>query len=117
MLFKTDENIPLEAVDLLRAAGHDTLTVFDQSLGGRPDSRIVSVCKQEGRALITLDTDFGDIRTYRPADYPGLLVLRLAKQSAPEVVRVIRRLLEVLKTADCHAQLWIVEHDRIRVRS
>jgi len=117
MLFKTDENIPLEAVHLLRAAGHDALTVFDQTLGGRPDSRIASVCRQEARALLTLDTDFGDIRTYRPADYPGLLVLRLAKQSAPEVVRVIRRLLEVLETADCHGQLWIVEHNRIRVRS
>ena len=59
MLFKTDENIPLEAVHLLRAAGHDTLTVFDQSLGGRPDSRIASVCRREAGALITLDTDFG----------------------------------------------------------
>ena len=117
MLFKTDENIPLEAVDILRAAGHDTLTVFDQSLSGRPDSRIASVCRRESRALLTLDTDFCDIRTYHPADYPGLLVLRLPRQSAPEIVRVIRRMLEVLKTTDCHGQLWIVEHDRIRIRS
>jgi predicted nuclease of predicted toxin-antitoxin system len=117
MQFKTDENIPLEAVDLLRAAGHDALTVFDQSLGGRPDSRIASVCRREARALITLDTDFCDIRTYRPADYPGLFVLRLARQSAPEVVRAIGGLLEVLKTTDCRGQLWIVEHERIRVRS
>ncbi len=117
MQFKTDENIPLEAVDLLRAAGHDARSVFDQSLGGRPDSRIASVCKQEDRALITLDMDFADIRTYRPEDFSGLLVLRLAKQSVPEVLRVIRRLLEILKTGDCRGQLWIVEHDRIRVRS
>jgi predicted nuclease of predicted toxin-antitoxin system len=115
--FKTDENIPLEAADILRAAGHDALSVFDQSLSGQPDSRIASVCRQEGRTLITLDTDFCDIRTYPPADYPGLLVLRLARQSAPEVLRVIRRLLEVLTTTDCHGQLWIVEHERIRIRS
>jgi predicted nuclease of predicted toxin-antitoxin system len=117
MQFKTDENIPLEAVDLLRAAGHDAVSVFDQSLSGRPDSRIAAVCKRENRVLITLDTDFADIRAYRPADYPGLLVLRLAKQSAPEVLRVIRRLLEVLQTTDCRGQLWIVEHERIRVRT
>ena len=116
MQFKTDENIPLEVVDLLRAAGHDAQSVFDESLSGRTDGRIASVCKQENRTLITLDTDFADIRTYRPEDYPGLLVLRLAKQSAPEVLRVIRRLLTILKTADCRGQLWIVEHDRIRVR-
>jgi predicted nuclease of predicted toxin-antitoxin system len=117
MRFKTDENIPLEAVDLLRAAGHDALSVFDQSLAGRPDGRIASVCQQEGRALITLDTDFSDIRTYPPADYPGLLVLRLPRQGVREVTRVIRRLLEVLATNDCHGQLWIVERDRVRLRS
>ena len=117
MKFKTDENFPLEAADILRASGHDVLSVFDESLNGWPDSRIASVCGQEGRALITLDTDFSDIRTYRPADCSGLLVLRLAKQSVPEVTRVVRRLLEVLKTKDCHGQLWIVERNRIRVRT
>ena len=71
---------------------------------------------REGRAPITLDTDFSDIRTYRPADYPGLVVLRLPRQSVPEVTRVIRRLLELLKTNDCRHQLWIVERERIRVR-
>ena len=117
MQFKTDENVPLEAVDLLRAAGHDAASVFDQSLGGRNDARIASVCKEEDRALITLDSDFSDIRTYRPADYPGLLVLRLARQSTPEVTRVVRRLLEVLRANDCRGQLWIVEPERIRIRS
>jgi predicted nuclease of predicted toxin-antitoxin system len=116
MKFKTDENIPVEAVDLLRAAGHNAISVFDQSLSGRPDSRIAAICQQEDRVLLTLDTDFSDIRTYRPADYPGLLVLRLPKQSVPEVTRVLRRLLEFLKTNDCGRQLWIVERDRIRTR-
>jgi predicted nuclease of predicted toxin-antitoxin system len=84
MRFKTDENVPLEAVDLLRAAGHDAFSVFDQSLAGQPDDRIASVCQQEDRVLITLDTDFADIRTYPPAHYPGIIVLRLASQSVPQ---------------------------------
>ncbi len=117
MRLKTDENVPLEAVAVLREAGHDAVSVFDQSLGGQPDGRIASVCKGEGRALLTLDTDFSDIRTYPPADYPGLFVLRLARQSTPEVIRLVTRLLDVVKTADCRGQLWIVERDRIRVRS
>jgi len=116
MRFKTDENIPSEAVDLLRAAGHDAVSVVDQSLGGHPDPEIASVCEKENRVLITLDTDFSNIRTYRPADYPGLIVLRLGKQSAPEIIHVVNRLLEVFKTEACHGQLWIVERERIRVR-
>ncbi len=117
MRLKTDENIPLEVVDLLRAAGHDVLSVFEQSLAGQPDNKIASICQRESRGLLTLDTDFSDIRTYRPADYAGLLVLRLPKQSAPAVGRVVRRLMEVLKTNDCRGQLWIVEPNRIRVRT
>lgn len=117
MQFKTDENIPREAVALLQAAGYDAWSVFEQSLSGQPDNRIAAVCKRENRVLITLDTDFADIRTYRPGDYPGLLVLRLARQSTPEVLRIIRSLLEVLRTSDCRGQLWIVEPGRIRVRA
>lgn len=116
MRFKTDENMPSEAVQLLRQQGHDVATVFDQSLGGRPDRDIATVCKQEDRILITLDTDFADIRTYRPSEYPGLLVLRLTKQSAPEVVRIILCLLEIFKARNCRGELWIVEPTRIRIR-
>lgn len=116
MRFKTDENIPAEAVALLRAAGHDAASVPEQSLSGRPDPEIASICQSEDRILITLDTDFSDIRTYRPADYPGLVVLRLARQSVPEVLRLLSRLLEVFKADNCQGQLWIVEPDRIRAR-
>ena len=117
MKFKADENIASEAVGLLQAAGHDAATVFDQALSGRADREIAAVCQREGRILITLDTDFSDIRTYRPGDYPGLVVLRLPKQSVPAVVRIVRRLLEVFRTNDCHGQLWIVEPERIRIRT
>ncbi len=114
---KTDENIPTEAVDLLREAGHDVATVFDQSLGGRTDPEIASVCQREGRVLMTLDTDFADIRTYPPSDYPGLIVLRLTRQGTPEVLHVARRLLGLLKEHSCRHALWIVEPQRIRIRS
>lgn len=66
MMFKIDENLPVEAAEILRQAGYDASTVVEQRLGGKPDSDIASVCQQEGRALITLDTDFGDIRAYPP---------------------------------------------------
>lgn len=33
MKFKLDENLPGEGVHILRAAGHDAVTVLDQGLG------------------------------------------------------------------------------------
>jgi predicted nuclease of predicted toxin-antitoxin system len=116
MRLKTDENFPSEAVALLRTAGHDVATAHGESLGGRPDAEIAAVCASEGRVLITLDTDFSDIRSYPPADYPGLIVLRIAKQSVPEVLGVLHRLLPVFKAHPCRYALWIVEENRIRIR-
>ena len=66
MKFKIDENLPVEVLDLLNAAGHDALTVLDQNLIGEIDRTIMDVCKQEERALITLDLDFADMRSYPP---------------------------------------------------
>jgi predicted nuclease of predicted toxin-antitoxin system len=79
--FKTDENLPFEAATALRTHGLDVATVLDQGLGGHPDADIAAVCRSERRALITLDTDFANIDAYPPGDYPGLVVLRLARCS------------------------------------
>lgn len=56
--FKIDENLPVEAAEILRQAGYDALTVYDENLVGKEDRQIASVCQLEKRSLITLDTDF-----------------------------------------------------------
>lgn len=69
MRFKTDENIPIEIAEFLRANGHDALSVGEQGLSGEPDSTVAAVCKSETRAIVTLDLDFADIRVYPPQEY------------------------------------------------
>jgi len=83
--FKIDENLPIDIADLLRSAGHDALTVFDQQLIGEDDNRILHICQNEERALITLDLDFSDVRSYPPLEYFGLVVLRLHRQDKPSM--------------------------------
>ena len=89
MKFKLDENLPGEGVQILRAAGHDALTVLDQGLGGKPDPEIFAVVQAEGRALIPLDVGFGNIRTYSPGSNAGIVVLRLGRQSKAVVLAAI----------------------------
>ena len=64
MQFKTDENLPLEVTELLRSAGYDAMSVLEQGMGGKSDPYLVDICTEENRVLITLDTDFADIRAY-----------------------------------------------------
>lgn len=80
MRFKIDENVPVEVADLLWANMHDAMTIFDQHMIGELDPKVASVCKSEERALITLDLDFSDIRTYPPREFPGIIILRPRNQ-------------------------------------
>lgn len=116
MRFKIDENLPVEAAGLLRQAGYDAETVGGQGLNGSPDADILSVCRAEKRTLITLDTDFADIRRYLPAQTSSLVVLRLQKQDKPYVLGILKRLLEVISREPVEGRLWIVEETSIRVR-
>ena len=116
MTVKLDENLPVEAADLLREAGHDAATVLEQSMGGAADPHVAATCRREGRALVTLDTDFADIRTYPPEECSGLLVLRLRRQSKPYVLDALRRVLPLMDAEAIRGRLWIVEEERVRVR-
>ena len=56
--FKIDENLHTDAAALLRQHGHDALTVHDQGLRGGADCDLAQICRQEKRAIVTLDLDF-----------------------------------------------------------
>ena len=116
MKFKFDENLPLELGDLLRAEGHDTHSVLDENLRGAADPSIAKVCQAEERILITLDLDFAHIENYPPADYPGIIVLRLARQDRGTVLAIIPRILALLRTEPIAQRLWIVDDSRTRIR-
>ncbi len=115
--FKVDESLPAEVAALLVAAGHDALTVLDQQLGGRPDSELADACRRGGRIVVTLDLDFSDIRAYPPADYAGIIVVRLSRLDKHRVLRAIQRLLPILEQEPLTGKLWIVDETTIRIRS
>ena len=110
--FKLDENIPGEAVGLLREAGHDVRTILDQGLGGRSDNNVSRACRDEARVLVTLDLDFGDIRTYPPTDYAGIWVLRPATQSVDVMCDLIRRALQLTANEQVSRRLWVINYWR-----
>ncbi|MDD3827343.1 MAG: hypothetical protein PHY79_15365, partial [Anaerolineae bacterium] len=61
--------------------------------------------------------DFADIRAYPPAEFPGLIVLRLRQQDKPHVLEVLTRLIKLLGQEQLDRQLWIVDEKRVRIRS
>lgn len=116
MRFKTDENLPAEVPSALLAAGHDSVSVRDQRLRGAADTAVASACQRERRAPITLDQDFADIRSYPPAAYAGLVVLRLRQQDKANVLDVLARLIPLFDTEPLVGRLWVVDESAVRIR-
>ena len=116
MLFKIDENLPVEAAELLCAAGHDALTLHDQKMDGQPDPQVADVCRSEQRVLVTLDLDFADIRNYPPVNYHGIVVLRPSSQAKPLVLELVSRLISLLAREELRGCLWIIQPHSLRIR-
>ena len=116
MEFKVDENLPIEVASLLKEAKHDAVTVTDQGVGGATDADLAALCKEEGRAIVTLDLGFGDIRSYPPSENPGVVVFRLDQQDKEHIESLCRRFITTLENEELTGSLWIVEQDQVRIR-
>jgi predicted nuclease of predicted toxin-antitoxin system len=116
MRFKIDENLHEDVAGLLRTHGHDAQTVFDEGLRGHADPEIAAAALREGRVLVTLDLDFGNIREYPPERYRGLIVLRVVDQSRRHVARVMERVVAALDSASLDGHLWVVSEGGMRIR-
>ncbi len=116
MQFKIDENLHDDAAQLMQADGHDVETVHSEGLRGADDSNIAAHCRSEGRAIVTLDLDFADIRAFPPAGNAGLVVLRVGDQSRRHVLAVMAQVLDLLKREQVAGRLWIVSEAGVRIR-
>jgi predicted nuclease of predicted toxin-antitoxin system len=113
--FKIDENLPRVAAEILREAGFDAETVLQEGLGGSPDDSLAAVCKEEGRALVTLDLDFSDIRTYPPEEYPGFIVLRIHNHFISNITVIMRKVTALLQKERLKGAIWSVDERRVRI--
>ncbi|MBI5199181.1 MAG: DUF5615 family PIN-like protein [Nitrospirae bacterium] len=116
MQFKIDENLPIEIAELLINNRHDAKTVNEQQLKGTKDPVLLGQCKSENRVLVTLDTDFSDIKAYPPQEFAGIIVLRVGSQAKQHVMKVFHRTISLIGVEPLNQHLWIVEETVIRIR-
>jgi predicted nuclease of predicted toxin-antitoxin system len=90
MRFLVDASMPRSSAVVLRQMGHDAVDVRDIGMRSAKDELIAAHARSNQQALITRDSDFGNIRNYPPADYSGIVVLQLPDDAtAAQVLRLM----------------------------
>jgi predicted nuclease of predicted toxin-antitoxin system len=111
-----DENIGRRGLEFLKTSGHDVRTVREQDLQGVTDQNLFEVCAAEGRALITLDRDFGEVLRFPPEKGAGIIILDVGPRASVQgIVDRLRDFLAVLVATPVAGALWIVEPGRVRI--
>jgi predicted nuclease of predicted toxin-antitoxin system len=113
---KIDENLAQAHRRILEAAGLDVADVHDERLAGASDHVLWSHVCEEGRFLVTLDTDFSDIRQFLPGSHPGILLMRTTHPSVSAVSMILHRVLEERDLASVAGCLIVADEMRTRTR-
>jgi predicted nuclease of predicted toxin-antitoxin system len=113
MRLLADENFPGDAVDALRAGGHDVAWVRSDSPGSS-DREILARAQSEGRLLLTFDKDFGEL-AFRIglSAQSGIILCRFSVPSVQHAIRIITSVLA--SRTDWAGHFAVVEDSRIRL--
>lgn len=116
MRIKVDEDLPGDAVRLLRERGYDAVSVVAQGMSGWKDRPLWEAVQAEQRFLVTADKGFGDLREYAPGTHAGVLLLRPDEDGIRPVMDLLRRVLDNYALADLAGSTTVATPRAIRVR-
>lgn len=75
--FLIDEDLPHALTTVFTSAGYEAVHIRDVGLRGAPDEQIAAYAQEHRFCLVSADLGFADIRLYPPAQYEGIVVLRV----------------------------------------
>lgn len=111
-----DEDLPRQAVQVLRDHGYDAASVVDQGMGGWKDPQIWIAVQREERFFVTADKGFGDIRTYPPGKHFGVLLLRPDEDGIRPVMELLKQVLNSYPLEDLVGVVTVATPRGIRMR-
>lgn len=116
MRFLVDEALSHRVAELLRVAGHDSVHVSEMGLLGEPDERIMAAANHDGRVLLSLDTDFGELLARGRHPGPSLLLLRKSPHRPEQQAEIVLAVVAEVEQALSDGAVAVVVGDRIRLR-
>lgn len=117
MRFLLDQNLPPRLAELLTAAGHDSTHVRTLDMSRSPDHEVLALASEQGRVLVSSDTDFGELLAASNAPQPSVLLLRRQQgRRAAELARLLLANVDVIADDLGAGAIVVLDESRIRVR-
>jgi predicted nuclease of predicted toxin-antitoxin system len=118
MKFLVDKNISFRICALLAAAGHDALHVDELGLGAAPDVDVLGRAADEGRVVVSADTDFGTLLAASRASRPSVVLTReISTMASPELAALLLANLAAIEDALIQGAIVAFGRRTIRVRN
>jgi predicted nuclease of predicted toxin-antitoxin system len=114
--FLVDECLSTRISALLAAAGHDAVHVVDCGLAGKPDELVLAQAMDDGRVLLSADTDFGEILARSGNPLPSVILFRREDRSAASLVSVLLANLDTVADELDRGAFVVIAEERIRIR-
>jgi predicted nuclease of predicted toxin-antitoxin system len=113
MRILADENMPDDAVAMIRSRGYNVLWIRTDSPGATDEANLAKAVSEQ-RLLITFDKDFGDLMFRRGhAASCGVVLFRIAAPSSEVVAMTIADTLD--SRTDWSGHFAVVDDRRIRM--
>jgi len=109
-----DLNISLKTVDFLQSLGFDAKRI---GINSSSDEEVVRIAKEENRAIITFDKDFGEIYYFHKEKSFTAIVLYAKNQTSESVNKILKKFLEETSPESIENKLVILYEGRYRIIS
>jgi len=97
--------------------GHDALHVRNIGLAASSDLEIIDLAARQDRVLISSDTDFGAILTFRESTKPSFILFRQSDKQPASQLSFLLDNLPALQKELLTGCVIVLEDKRIRIRS
>ncbi len=117
MRFLLDESVSPLVAEPLAAAGHEVVHARNVGLRSAPDPTVLAAALDDGRVLVTLDTDFGALIAQSGAQLPSVVLFRgeVTRRPSAQAALLLANLEQFAVDLDQGAVV-VIGDDRVRIR-